>query len=181
MPTISQFFEEINEIFGFYYDIGFANSLAETQLNQIQEKYHAADDSPFMYRSGPPTETPEIEAENANHSTTISRLKERIKKDGFNQQKAAEAALIIIYLVWEEKYRNKLIRTDGTTIFKNNSDIFGDIRHIRNSIIHNKGIANQDMVKCKVFKRFTEGQKIILSNTDIDFIVAEIRRDFTNY
>lgn len=178
MPTITQFFEEINELFGFYYDNGFVYSLAEKRIEEIQTKYGASDDSPFMYRSGPPTDTPDIEAKNANHNTTIRRVKERIQKDGFNQQKTAEATLIIIYHIWEEKYRNKLLNEDGSINTKNTSDIMGDIRHVRNSIIHNKGIADKEITKCKIFKKFIQGQKIELINTDIDFILTEIRKDF---
>lgn len=178
MPTIDQFFEEINEIFGFYYDVSFATNTTLEKFETIQKEHGISNDSPFSYKSGPPVDLPEKEAKEALHTTTFGQIKERMKKNGFNQQKSAEAVLVLIYHIWDEKYRHKLIQRDGTKSSKINSDIIGDIRLIRNSIIHNKGIADKDISKCKIFKKFSPEEKIILHQTDIDFIILELRKDF---
>jgi hypothetical protein len=42
-------------------------------------------------------------------------------------------------------------------------DLWGDIRLLRNSIVHNQGVANSDIIRCKLIKWFKPGDPISLT------------------
>ena len=42
-------------------------------------------------------------------------------------------------------------------------DLWGDIRHLRTSIVHNQGIATSDIARCKLIKWFQAGDPIALT------------------
>ncbi len=42
-------------------------------------------------------------------------------------------------------------------------DIWGDLNYLRNSIVHNQGIAFSDVEKCKILKWFNPGNSINMS------------------
>ncbi len=58
-------------------------------------------------------------------------------KDGENAQQHSRAILVFIYSYWEHEIRPRLERVRGEEIF---SDLMGDLRFVRNSILHSKGI-----------------------------------------
>ena len=53
----------------------------------------------------------------------------------------------------------------------------GDLRLLRNSIIHNKGIADADIGKCKVIKKFAPGDVIALNKSDMNQIIRAIKSE----
>jgi hypothetical protein len=178
MASVREFLDEIDELFGFYFDVGLACWFARVRIEQLQQEICANDDSPLMYSDGPPEDSPEREIEKSLHATIISSVKKRLEKDGFNTIRAAEAAIVFVYHIWDEKYRNNLTDADGQRIDRFNSDIMGDLRLLRNPIIHNKGVAQNDIVKCKIIKKFAPGDRIILTNQDIHEIIRAIRAEF---
>ncbi len=131
-----------------------------------------------MYSDGPPDGSPDQELQKSLHATTLGALKARMDKNGIDVQKAAEAVIVFTYHIWEEKYRRNLATHDGTPFGEISSDIMGDLRLLRNAIIHNKGIASNDMARCKVVKHFPPGQRIILSDNEIYTILRAIRHEF---
>lgn len=181
MALISDFFKEIDEVFGFYFDIGMACHLASVRLETIQREHGISDDSPFMFKDGPPQDSPEQEMGKALHTTTISSVILRLGENGFDILKAAETVVVFVYHIWEEKYRGNLFTPEGESISKVDSDIMGDLRLLRNSIIHNKGFADTNIVRCKVITKFKPGEKIALTKSDMDMIVSAIKTELSNY
>ena len=181
MATITDFFGEIDEVFGFYFDFGMACHIAKTRLEELQGQLGASDDSPFMYKDGPPQDTPEVEVKKALHATTFSSVKQRLGKEGYDVLKAAEAVVVVVYHIWEEKYRRNLTDNDGKPLGEISSDIMGDLRLLRNSIIHNKGIADANIVKCKLLKKFKPGDRIALIESDIYIIIRAIKSELKGY
>lgn len=59
---------------------------------------------------------------------------------GSNEQQHARASITFLFAYWDEEVRPSLARALGVAINEIVSDIFGDIRLIRNAILHNKGI-----------------------------------------
>jgi hypothetical protein len=177
MQSIKDFLDEANQVFGFYFDVSMACQQALSFIADLQKQNRGVtDDSPFTYGDGPPTASPEEELKKSLHDTTLRGVKGRLSVDGYDSRKAAETAIVFTYHIWEEKYRGKIAGRDGKPI--EYSDIMGDLRLIRNSIIHNKGIAKPDVLKCKVFSRFKPGDQIALSVSDIFAIVRAIRGEF---
>lgn len=178
MATFTEFLEEADEIFGFCFDVEMACSLAKSRLEAIQRMTKNSDEAPFSFRDGPPQGSPEQEIEESLHSTTIGALKDRLSDGGFDQKKAASATIVFVFQIWEDKYRRNIVGSDGKVMEAIDSDIMGDLRLLRNSIIHNKGIAMGNVASCKVITRFKPGDKIDLTKSDIYDIISAIRSEF---
>ena len=103
-------------------------------------------------------------------------MKKRICENGKNYLLMGNLCVIAAYSYWEEYLRIEIgiaigalkggaVNSEETREILNKhvkSDFWGDMGLLRNSIIHNKGIATSKMSKCKVIKYFKPGQKIEL-------------------
>ncbi len=72
-----------------------------------------------------------------------------------------------VYGVWENYHRNqiKAVFTERTEdAIAPEMDAWGDFRHIRNDLVHNKGVASPDKTgKCTVLRWFSSGENIVLN------------------
>ena len=181
MAAVREFLDEANKFFGFYFDVGMACAMATQRIREIQAERGASDDSPFIVRNGPPARSPDEEIERSLHSTTLGSVKRRLEDNGFDLTQAAHATIISIYHLWDEKYRVALaaeVNKDPNDI---NVDILGDLRLLRHSLIHNKGIAAADVSRCKIVTRFQPGDLIALTTQDIYLIVQALRAELAQY
>ncbi len=51
----------------------------------------------------------------------------------------------------------------------------GDIRYLRQSIIHNRGIAVSNVENCKVLKWFAPGEIVDLDPTQVETLILEVK------
>jgi hypothetical protein len=65
-------------------------------------------------------------------------------KGGSNEQQHAKAVLIFLYTYWEDEIRPRLASSRGVDVKEIRSDIMGDLRIIRNIILHAKSIVRAD-------------------------------------
>ena len=103
-------------------------------------------------------------------------MKKRVHENGENYLLLGNLCLVSAYSYWEEYLRIEIgiaigalkkgsKNSEETRRILNKhvkSDFWGDVKHLRHSILHNNGIANSDVSKCKIFKWFKPGQKIKL-------------------
>lgn len=103
-------------------------------------------------------------------------VKARTKENGRNYFILGANCLVSLYGYWEEYLRIEVgiakgvlvkgaTNTEQTRTVLNEhvkSDLWGDIRHLRNSIVHNNGVASSDVEKCKLIKCFSPGNPIEL-------------------
>ena len=84
-------------------------------------------------------------------------------------------SLISIYQYWEDYYRSK-IATFLSLKKKNDlkSPVMSDVRRLRVSIIHHKGIALRDVGKCKILKWYKEGDEIFIDRDKLEEIISKI-------
>jgi hypothetical protein len=190
MPTIKDFFNEVNEIFGFYYDVHLACSMAGGRIAEIQTMMGSSDESTWRVIDKPPGArgyegvrhfSALTDIENTLHRTTYGALKERMALGGFDIQKAAQAAIVFAYHIWDEKYRPALVDRADNLIAPADSDVMGDLRHWRHSIIHNKGIASNDVAKCKRLTRFKPGDAMTVTNEHVAEVIFAIRDDLAQF
>ena len=59
---------------------------------------------------------------------------------GINQRQLSYSVIVFIYTYWEDEMRPRLAKAAGTEVASIRSDIMGDLRCIRNSILHTKGV-----------------------------------------
>lgn len=111
-------------------------------------------------------------------------LRSRIEPDGKNTRTLGDMVIVSSYAYWEEYLRieigkamdvldpdaNNTEKTRDILNEKVRSDFWGDMRHLRNSILHAHGVANSDVDRCKVIKWFKSGDKIILGYQQVQAI-----------
>ncbi|MDL1969134.1 MAG: hypothetical protein LWW97_11515 [Deltaproteobacteria bacterium] len=85
-------------------------------------------------------------------------------------------ALIAIYEYWESSCRNKLAVYHGVKLKQVKSQIFGDLRFLRHSIVHHGGIALPEVEKCKKFIWYKTGDEIFINGYQMEEIVAAIKK-----
>ncbi len=114
--------------------------------------------------------------------TKADDLRDQNEINAVNYNFIGQMLLVNIFQHWDERYR-KLIATELGLNQMNDLkiDFFGDIRFLRQAIIHNKGIATSDMEKCKILKWFKHNERINISYENImfikNYIITELRKD----
>lgn len=63
---------------------------------------------------------------------------------GKNEQQHSRSILIFLYTYWEDEIRPRLARAKGVELNDIQSDIMGDLRTLRNVILHSKGVIRPD-------------------------------------
>lgn len=125
------------------------------------------------------------------------QVKARNKENGENSLILGANCLVALYSYWEEYLRVEIGIAKG--VFKTGdaknaerqkllnqhvaNDIWGDLRHIRNSIIHNNGVAYSKITKCKIIKCFKPGDKVELDFEKmraIFLLLAEFRNELSS-
>jgi hypothetical protein len=104
-------------------------------------------------------------------------MKERLKDNGANTVLLGRQCLVSAYAYWEEYLRPEVGKALGVIAANANGrteksrkilnenvkeDFWGDIRYIRNAIVHNNGTATSEIAKCRVLRWFMAGQPIDL-------------------
>ena len=92
-------------------------------------------------------------------------LNELLRREGEAEQLALKGWVEQIYnCIWESRYRNDLkMMFEGTDIIRPQGDPIGDLRLIRNDLVHNGGVASADNTgKCKVLIWFNAGESMTL-------------------
>ncbi len=65
-------------------------------------------------------------------------------ENGSNAQQISQAVIVFLYSYWEEGVRPRLAATMDVEVSEIRSDIMGDLRVLRNVILHSKGIIRSE-------------------------------------
>lgn len=88
------------------------------------------------------------------------------------------AWIALTYGRWEKYYRPAFARAAGVNQDQVTSDVIGDVRHMRNDILHNDGRASaKRTARCRILRRFTPGDKIILTADDVLTLMDNLQVD----
>ena len=71
---------------------------------------------------------------------TAENFIEENSPGGINQRQLSYSVIVFIYTYWEDEIRPRLAKVAGEDKKSVTSDIMGDLRCIRNSILHTKGV-----------------------------------------
>ncbi len=101
-------------------------------------------------------------------------LNDVLRREGEAEQLAFKGWVEQVYNhLWEGKFRNELkAGFKGPGIIRPEGDAIGDLRLIRNDLIHNHGVASEEYSgKCTVLKWFEPGEDIVLGMRHVfDFL-----------
>jgi hypothetical protein len=178
--SIFEFMKVIDGVYGLYLDSTSGYKLLNNQIINFQQKAQKLLSSPlttaeldergFIYGKGHPDNT------NFLHITTQGKLKKRNEKNGTNFRVIANLLVVLIHQYWEDFYRGKIAALNGLKKDDLQSDVFGDLKQFRHSIIHNRGKATWDQAsKVKLFKWFKRGEEIFLNENQVLEIVTKVK------
>jgi hypothetical protein len=190
MQALVDFDARLDEIYALYLDAGralelLADDLQKNQLNSLRRTINHLDGPKsieeidcchILIGSGDPDDPNSI----LLHDVTQGEYKRRNRSGGSNHVSIGRFSIISIYSFWEDQYRGRFAEAIGVPKNSIKENVFGDIRLLRNSIVHHAGIAKKDIGKCLVFHWFSEGDTIIINNESMKAVVREIRLGLDN-
>jgi hypothetical protein len=123
------------------------------------------------------------------HEATLGEAKARNAPDGSNFTTLGQLCIISFYDFWNDYLRREYVIAKGQlhrgeqdqsviecSIRKHAShDLWGDIRLLRQSIVHNQGIATSDIKRCKIIKWFKTGDRISITPERMRTIFLALR------
>ncbi|TWP32105.1 hypothetical protein [Leekyejoonella antrihumi] len=97
-----------------------------------------------------------------------SQIEGAAATDGWLQEWLTHAWLALMFARWEAHYRPAFADANGVDQKEVHSDVIGDIRNLRNGVIHHRGIATaKNTGRCKVLTKFSVGDKVLLRPEDV--------------
>jgi hypothetical protein len=110
------------------------------------------------------------------YSCTQREYKERNSERGINAHFVGNMCVIAIYQYWEDYFRQKIAKflnisnKNGLT-----SDIMGDLKILRRSIIHHRGIALNEVENCKLLRWFKKNDEIFIDKDMMEVIISQVK------
>jgi hypothetical protein len=184
--ALNEFEQLVNDLYGVYLDATSGFRLFRDRLEQGQKaamKFFPGktlaemDDNIFNIGEGNPNEP----GSEILHRTTTGAFKQRNDIGGANFTFIANMLLVAIYQYWDDYYRDQIATALAKCKDDVKSDIMGDIRLFRNSIVHHRAIAKPEIEKCKLLKWFKPGQSISLDKAQVKQIIIEIVKDIAAF
>lgn len=181
IATIKEFEQVVEVIYGIYLDsvLGFRLIMErQNKMRQLHaEKFHftseQSDNSLFNYGVGDPN-TPESYV---LHECSMQKLRERNEKDGLNYKTIGNLCLVLVYQFWEDNCRHKLENISELRKNAIQSPLWGDIGRLRNSIIHNNGIAIDNVNKCSILTWFKAGEEIFINDKQFEMLILQVKKE----
>ncbi|WP_213279338.1 hypothetical protein [Chryseobacterium indologenes] len=176
LELIKEFKQIIHDTYGMYHDAYSGYRLMYQNVIAMQSKalsitglsIDELDQSSWMYGEGEPPEG----TFQSLHTVSQGELKERLLPEGQNHIILGHVVITQIYQYWNDKYRGEI--ETALSMKKNDlkANVFGDIRLMRNSIVHHRAISLKEIEKCKIFQWFKEGDQISFTSDQIKLIIV---------
>lgn len=115
-----------------------------------------------------------------HYTSTQAEFKQRNSPGGNNYKFIGNMSLISIYAYWEKSCRNLIAAHHRVQPCQVQSEIFGDLRWLRASILHHKGIALPEVERCKIFKWYKRNDAIFIDGNHMEEIVSSIKKSIYN-
>ena len=114
-------------------------------------------------------------------STTQADLKQRNEPDGANSVFLARMLIVAVYQLWEDHYRDQIADERGVERNQVTSDLFGDLRHYRRSIIHNRGLAVDEVRRNHVLRWFPPGAEVSPTRVQMRSLIGLLRAEVERF
>jgi len=104
----------------------------------------------------------------------ISELKEYLEKDGAFADALAKSLLVAIYAEWDEYYRPKYAKAVGIRKNQVKCPLFGDLRLVRNCIVHCNSVLQAKHTKFKTLNWSLSPGKLRITQDMFSIFVKQI-------
>jgi hypothetical protein len=177
---IEGFIATIDELYGYYLDstMGFehnARDMEESQLRTLRylPDVKNLDELTFFIGKGNPNEKHHVQ-----HVIKQGEYKRRNARGGQNHIRAAQLFIGLVYEYWDARYRQSIAVALGIKKENLKVSVMGDIRHLRNDILHGKGIMSTERAqKLELLIGHQAGEPIALSPDNVLSLVERIKLD----
>ena len=170
-PIVGEFWSVVDEIYGTYLDSvhGFTTTAKALQKENKKDRERAkeifsqfptlAHVDPQVSRSFGRLQQNQDRAMHM-HSISYDELLDRNQVGGRNWDSAANTSVVTIYQHWEANFRANIATALGVQPEQLEIPIIGDIRNLRNSILHHLGIAKPAVENSQILNWFKIGDEI---------------------
>lgn len=135
------FLSALDSIYGLHLDATLGFTAHSKRWEEMMAENPEMKDNKSYFGKGDPS-NPEARY---HHLVSNTDLVERNKKNGANQKLLANACIIYIYATWET-VRTAYAKELNVVQKEIRSDVMGDIRHLRNSLMHSGGVLEKPLV-----------------------------------
>jgi len=180
---VKEFIDFVNLQVGVYMNsiAGFSDAKMQMErqvarvLRAQSQKKDARGDQVITHQSFEDPKSPD-----AVHSriVTADKFIEENSPAGINQRQLSYSVIVFIYTYWEADIRPRLAKASGVDEKNVTSDIMGDLRCIRNSILHTKGVFTSEWHRKLVVLKdcFTVDEQIEISYELMHQIFVKIKQ-----
>lgn len=172
LSTLEEFSVAVEEIYGSYLD----QRAGLDYLVKRLKRYRSADDDAgsrqtFSYGKGNPNDPAAVQV----HQSELDEAIKRASPGGKNRLMLGNMTVVLIYTLWEKESRRAIEISMGLDKDQLKHPVMGDLRRLRRSVVHRRGLAADDIGKCEVFKWFAAGEEVRLDSDKINTIILAIR------
>ncbi len=107
-------------------------------------------------------------------SMNIGDLIDSSQKNGDFPNQIAKSFICAIYSLWDELYRHEIAIENGCKQKQVMSDLMGDLRQIRNCVIHKKSKITNEQGKIKELKWVLQPGEIVISENMFQTLINQI-------
>ncbi len=169
---IKEFIERIEKIHSVYLNMNMAYMLLETKINELMPD----DSKHIFFGDGDPNDS----NTNMHLKLNIGEFKNRVKKNGHDITVISNLCIVEIYQLWEDKYRSLI--ADKIGISKNELiiDVFGDIRILRRSIIHNDSKKLNEFNRLKILDFMKNRKNVYMNENEFSLLITTVKKELSN-
>ena len=134
---LREFLDECHRYYFAFWNGIFGLSVLRTRYEQVFDPAHR--DNRFSAGSGPPG-TAQSPGRSVTAAMTQGDFLDAMQQGGEFEVQHCKALLVLIYHLWDEQYRPAIAQAIGVCYKQVISDLMGDLRLVRNLIIHDNSI-----------------------------------------
>jgi hypothetical protein len=152
-------------------DLTAAHAFAVYGLKQVSDRFKVLptlpqNPDPMIYIG---MGGPNLPESSQHASWRLSAAIEQVEKNGQVAMRLGHQWVMFLYSVWQHVYRPRMAAAHGRNVEAERYPLLGDLRCLRNDVIHHRGIATQGNTgRCEILKWFKPGERIILEAEHLD-------------
>ena len=111
---------------------------------------------------------------NYHAKINMRKLSKSVEKNGSFYDTLAKSQIVLIYTLWDEHYRTLIAKENNCKNSQITSDLMGDVRLIRNCIVHNKSVITNEPERIKVLSWKLEPGLLTISEDMFQSLIEHI-------
>jgi hypothetical protein len=104
-------------------------------------------------------------------------LVEEMAEGGATHQRLTQQLIVTLFTGWEAEYRRRVAAAHDMDMEAVRDDFFGDLRHLRNDIVHHRGTATEGhSTRCRTIlnRQLRPGDQIYLRDDELRHLLLRV-------